>query len=289
LQNSFMLLLVVSVYKRCSSGRVTVVADCHNKSLKKRMNGPLGGLFFALKRWSFHQADLVIVSNETLLYSAAILSDHVQVLRDPLPVAVLGVAHSDIRDVPAPTDAAFTPPIDPYVLFVCSFAEDEPVESILSAAVDIDRAGYSVVITGDCSALDVPELVRSAPNVFMPGYVSTACYDRLLSRAHVVVALTRDHDCLLCAAYEAVAARRSLVVSDTAVLRACFKDLATYTVNEPASILAAVHRAAATAGDPGLTDAVTRFELDFKAEFEQLTTRLSHIGAIGMLEDPPHV
>ncbi len=86
----------------------------------------------------------------------------------------------------------------------------------------------------------------------------------------------------MCAAYEAVAARRPLVVSDTPVLRACFSNLATYTSNQPGSIVSAVDQALSAANDRSPEDARAQFELAFRDEFERLLTRLSDLGARGI-------
>jgi glycosyltransferase involved in cell wall biosynthesis len=282
LQNSFMLLLVASLYKCWSKNRPVLVADCHNKSLKKRLRGPLGTLFFAIKTWSFRQADLVIVSNDAMLGPAEELSDRVLVLRDPLPVDFMAPA---ITPVEIESPAEFVPP-SPYILFSCSFGEDEPVESILLAAAELSRVSHSVVITGDTSKLNLPESIRATPGVFMPGYVSNSCYRGLVAQASAVVALTEDDDCLMCAAYEGIAARRPVVVSDTSVLRACFGDSATYTSNQVGAIVSAVNRVLSAANNQDSEDARAQFELAFEAEFRQLLTRLSDLGAIGSWEVP---
>jgi glycosyltransferase involved in cell wall biosynthesis len=284
LQNSFMLLLVASLYKCWSKNRPVLVADCHNKSLKKRLQGPLGTLFFAIKKWSFRQADLVIVSNDAMLRPAEELSDRVLVLRDPLPIDFIALS---IKPVENESPAEFVPP-SPYILFSCSFGQDEPVELILRAATELSRMTHSVVITGDTSKLNLPESVRSTPGVFLPGYVSNSCYRRLVAQASAVVALTEDNDCLMCAAYEGVAARRPVVVSDTNVLRACFSDSATYTSNQIGSIVSAVNRVLSAANDQASEDARAQFDLAYQAEFKQLLTRLSDLGAIGSWEIPNH-
>jgi hypothetical protein len=114
----------------------------------------------------------------------------------------------------------------------------------------------------------------------MPGYVSAACYRLLLSQAAVVVGLTNDQDCLMCAAYEAVAANRALIVSDTPALRDCFGDLACYTSNEPEAIMMAVSRALVRKDDGFELDAARReFDAAFNAEFNGVLATLSAIDA----------
>jgi glycosyltransferase involved in cell wall biosynthesis len=225
LQNSFMLLLVVAVYKRLSHG-VVIVADCHNKSLKRRLGGRLAALFMTLKRFSFRQVNLVVVSNASMVPHARILCPRVAVLRDPLP--------SEFRSC-SPSGLASTPS----ALFPCSFESDEPVPLIFDAATRLAALGYNAIITGDTSRV-APNLLRQVGiGVSLVGFVPSRAYRQMVADADVVVALTRDDDCLMCAAYEATAARRPLVLSDTPALRSCFSGYAVFSTNDAESIVTA--------------------------------------------------
>jgi glycosyltransferase involved in cell wall biosynthesis len=105
-------------------------------------------------------------------------------------------------------DEALTP--DPNtVLFVSTFAPDEPLEELLEAARTLPDIRFR--ITGDLRRLR-PELRRRAPeNVEWLGYLTGAQYPQALRRAAVVVTLTDRRESVPRSAYEAVYARRPLV------------------------------------------------------------------------------
>lgn len=233
-QNSFLLLLVCGLYRcLCAGGGIRIVADCHNKSLKRDLVGFLGPFFRAFKRWSFSQVDLVVVSNLLLAPIAQRLCARVAVLRDPLP---------ELPTTGERSEALLSPLglFGRYVLFVCSFEPDEPTTLILSAAKALSGEGLTVVITGDST----PVLSRGSgprhPRVLLPGFVSRPVYDALLLNADVVVVLSEDTDCLMCGAYEAIAAERPLVLSDTPLLRAVFGGCATYSHHDLIPLLDAI-------------------------------------------------
>jgi len=265
LQNSFLLLLLVIVYKRLAGA--VVIVDCHNKSLERRCRGPLCGLFMALKRWSFERVDLTMVSNPAMLDAARALSSAVMCLRDPLPREFSPDPRSESpRIASAP----------PYVLFPCSFEEDEPVDVIRRAAELLGDRRIAAVVTGDDhGAWGAP--AERAPLVSRPGFVPFRRYRELVMNAAVVVVLTTDERCLMCGAYEALAAARPLVLSDTPVLRSCFADGAVYVPNDADRILEAVAGFVDGPGRPPV-QARERFAAAFEQEFRQLLRQLAAFG-----------
>jgi glycosyltransferase involved in cell wall biosynthesis len=273
LQSSFLLLLIVGAYKRLATP-VFVVADCHNKALERRCPGPLSGMFMWLKRWSFRQVDLTVVSNAAMLVPAHALAQAVLVLRDPLP-----------REFDqAGASSGLTPP-RPYVLFPCSFESDEPVEVIIKTVELLSRRGIATVVTGDDrGAWRTPD-AGDLSLVSRPGFVPFPRYRDLVVSAAAIVVLTTDQRCLMCGAYEALAAGRPLIVSDTPTLRACFENAAAYVPNDPARILDAVVRCVAGAElpPPGSRD---RFVTAFEREFAELARSVS---ASGIPVPPPAV
>ena len=75
------------------------------------------------------------------------------------------------------------------------------------------------------------------------GYVSEQEYYAYLNCCAVIVDLTVLEDCLVCGAYEALAARRPLIVSNTRVLADYFGTAAMLTDNTPEAIRENVERA----------------------------------------------
>lgn len=134
----------------------------------------------------------------------------------------------------------------PRVLFVGVFASDEPVEEVVGAARA--AADLDVHITGDPRRCP-PDLLGSLPpNVTLTGFLDADDYRRAVEEADVVLVLTTEPTSVVRAGYEAVYARRPLVVSDTPVLREVFPG-AVHTENSAGAIAEAL-RAALTADGP---------------------------------------
>jgi len=236
--NSFLLSLVCALFRACRGPwRTRLIVDCHNKSLKRSLGGPLKGIFWTLKQWTFKRFDAVLVSNQLVLPIATSLCQRAFVLRDPLPDAASWPDASP--DVPRLHQ--------PFVVFICTFEPDEPIEEILTGAQAIvEVLDHDVVITGDARHLPVHLRHKAGERVHLSGYLPTAQYRGLLARAAAVIDLTNDSDCLVCGGYEALALCRPLVLSDTPLLRSYFTTAAVYTRHDAPSLVAAVAQAAAS-------------------------------------------
>lgn len=140
------------------------------------------------------------------------------------------------------------------VLFAGVFSRDEPVAEVMAAAralPDLD-----VVVTGDVE-LCPPAIRANLPaNVHLTGFLDLRAYADEVARADVVLALTTEPTSIMRAAYEAVYARRQLVVTDFPALREVFP-YAHPAANEPAALAAAI-RAALDQDDPAVLDEALR-------------------------------
>ena len=135
-------------------------------------------------------------------------------------------------DCPAPTLHA-----RPRVLFAARFAADEDPEAVVGAARQLP--GCDFVLTGDVA--DCPtEVVDSAPeNVSFVGFLDARSYRAVVADADIVVTLTTEPSSVMRAAYEAVYARRPVVVSDWPVARELFP-YAVHTKNDADSLARAI-------------------------------------------------
>ena len=126
------------------------------------------------------------------------------------------------------------------LLFVCTFAPDEPVLETLEAARRLPDITFQ--ITGDTRRLP-PAARRSAPeNVEWVGYLDTERYVSALSSADVVLTLTGRADSVARSAHEAVDALRPVVLSDLPHMRELFQH-AVFVENEPEGIAAGIAEA----------------------------------------------
>lgn len=202
-----------------------LVIDAHNAGLFPREGR--SPCLNRVARWVQRGADLTLVSNEGLERlvrgnggRAFSLPDPIPLFRDSSKVRLRGRTN---------------------VLFVCTFAPDEPYREVFEAAALLDSKTV-IYASGDWRRSRLkPSFLPS--NVILTGYLPETDYLNLLRSVDAVVDLTTREDCLVCGAYEAVAAGKPLVLSDTAANRAHFTPGALLTRNSATAIAAAIHMA----------------------------------------------
>ena len=121
------------------------------------------------------------------------------------------------------------------VLFICSWSEDEPYLEVLKAAKLIDK-NIQVTVTGNWRKV-FNELPNELPdNVELTGFVSEVEFEELLFECDIVMDLTTRENCLVCGAYEAMAAKKPVVLSDTTALREYFHKGAVFSGNHSVAL-----------------------------------------------------
>jgi glycosyltransferase involved in cell wall biosynthesis len=206
--------------------RYVVIVDLHNEAVEPFVNP--GRLYHRLLRRIHAGADLGLVSNLALASIVKANGGRTFVLPDRLPTF-------------RPHCAATTRDGPPYsVVFVCSFAPDEPYRAVIEAATFLSDIAV-IHVTGRGRSCDLPHSIPA--NIHLTGYLPDAEYDCLLGAADVVVDLTAMENCLVCGAYEAVALEKPLVTSDTGALRSYFNRGTVFTQHDPCSIATAIRTA----------------------------------------------
>jgi glycosyltransferase involved in cell wall biosynthesis len=202
-----------------------VVVDAHNValvSLATRARSPLSLLYRGIVRW----ADLTIVTNDALAESVNSGGGRAFVLPDRIPEFPAAPRPAHLRGRHR-------------VLFICTFAADEPYLQVIEAARRLEPDTV-VYITGNPKHRRA-ELEAMAPqNVIFTGFVPEEEYIALLHAVDVVMDLTTRADCLVCGAYEGLAAERPLILSDNVATRAYFDTGVRYTDNSVDDLAQAV-------------------------------------------------
>jgi glycosyltransferase involved in cell wall biosynthesis len=206
-----------------------VVVDCHSKAV---LGSPPSA---RLAR----RADLVLVTLPELTAGFP----QALAVHDPPAPAVEGARHDE-------------------VVFPASWYADEPVADLLAAAAQLPDVRFAV--TGRA-----PDGLVVPPNVRLTGYLRREDYLALLAGAPVVLALTTREATMQRAAYEAVAAGRPVVASDTAALRSYLGDAAVYAGDLAVAVTQAL------ADLPRLEAAVRQVRTDHERAFAEA---LSQIG-----------
>lgn len=216
-QYSFLLLVLLALYKKARRGQVTILCDCHTKALKRTVHGVGSRFFSAIKNWSFRHVDLAIVSNEGLLAECDSLGVKACVLPDSIP---------DL-------DGQWRPQVSGgYVVHVGSFAADEPM-AVLAEAAGLLPKMLPILCTG--RPPDDTEVSSLAP-LQLTGFLDEEDFLRLIAGAACVISLTTEENCVVCAGYEAMALGIPLVVSDHLALRSYFGSAAIYVDNNPVAL-----------------------------------------------------
>lgn len=213
---SIVLSSLAVIYGKLS--RCTVVIDSHNAGLF-----PLEGRNTALNRvarWILRWADLTLVTNDNLRRYVEQQGGRSVVVPDPLP-------DFSVTATARPGDGF-------RVVFICTWAEDEPWQQVLDAALQVQDLGVVIVITGRFAKRIAAD---SAPaNVVLTGFISDSEFQQTVADADAVMVLTTRADCLNCGAYEAVALEKPLLLSDSRALREYFDEGVLYTDNSAADI-----------------------------------------------------
>lgn len=194
---------------------IPVIVDAHNAGVYP---------FDGRKEWAnriavyiFRHAAFTIVTNEALAMHVRGRGGRPAIVPDPLP---------EFEPQPAKRqlNGAFN------VLFICSWATDEPYEEVIKAALLLDKT-TCIYITGNSKGREKNLGLAIPENIILTGYLSEENFVEMLFSSDIVMDLTTREDCLVCGAYEAVAAEKPLILSDTEALRQYFYKGVLYTDN----------------------------------------------------------
>jgi glycosyltransferase involved in cell wall biosynthesis len=205
------------------------------------------------------RVDLVIVTNEPHAQYLASLGARAYVCPDPLP------------DLSGRLDSRVSVPAKS-VFLVCSFERDEPYQAAFDAFSRLEPLGFTLFVSGNYHKAGVDP--TRFPWVRFLGYVSEQDYYAYMGSCAVVMDLTVLEECLLCGAYEALAARRPLVISNTRALGNYFAGAAVLTSNTPEGICASVQNA--YAGRSELTGLAARWAAQNEVYMEERIATLKH-------------
>lgn len=197
--------------------KITLVVDEHNAGL-----WPLEGRSRVLNFFAkiiVRKSSLVIVTNENLKLLCEEWGGEAFVMPDPLPKFPASF-HELKRNRKESNGFKF--------LFICSWASDEPYENVFRAFEKLKSENINLVVSGNFGSKVKPQ---DWPNIELIGFVSREKYFEELFNCDAVIVLTNRSDCLNCGAYEAVAAEKPGLLSDSAALRRHFKSGFYFTDN----------------------------------------------------------
>jgi len=214
--------LVVAAYCRLTGARFLL--DSHTSSFGVKGNA-VAARTLGITRWLARRSAGVMVTTTSWVAEVQRWGAHGLVVHEAPPTSRPGPAARGGR---------------PQVLFVGVFSGDEPVEEVVAAAALLPEV--DVLVTGDVDRAPTGLVAGAGANVVFTGFLDQDAYGARLEAADVVIALTTESTSVMRAAYEAVYARRGLVVSDWPALREVFPS-ARHRSNDAAAIADGVREA----------------------------------------------
>src|SRR5690606_9305989 len=175
--------------------RFPLVVDRHtNFRLGKGFSmNPAIWFVILCSEFSLRVADLTVVTNDFLKGLVERKGGRAIVLHDKIP------------DMKRPVDKLNLPP-GSNVLFVCTYAPDEPYEEVISAA-RLLPGDCHIHITGNYRKVGLDPKSKEFPsNVHLLGFVSSEDYSAYMFSCDVVMVLTTSEWVIVCGGYEAAAA-----------------------------------------------------------------------------------
>lgn len=210
---SIVLALVATIYGRIFN--IPIIVDAHNAGVF-----PFNGN----KMWANKLADFIFRASNFTVVTNSILAEHIikrggkpVILPDPIPE----LRYCNKKRV---LNGKFN------ILFICSWSEDEPYEEVIKAAKFLDKDVH-IYITGNSKGKEKQMGIEIPKNIVFTGFLQEEDFIEILFSCDVVMDLTKRTNCLVCGAYEGVAAEKPLIISNTEVLRKYFYKGALYTNN----------------------------------------------------------
>lgn len=206
---------------------IPIVVDAHNAGLSP---------FDGQKKWAniialdiIKNATVTIVTNENLKGYVERLGGRALVFPDPIPE----FSHSTVGK-------KLNGKIN--ILFICTYASDEPYLEVIKAARELGKEVF-IYITGKSKGKEKEFNHLLSENVILTGFISEHDYVQMLHSVDIIIDLTTREDCLVCGAYEAIAAEKPMILSDTKALRGYFYKGALYVDNTSKDLVIKINEA----------------------------------------------
>ncbi|MBJ6727567.1 glycosyltransferase family protein [Geomesophilobacter sediminis] len=222
-QNPSIVLILLLLVLRPLFG-FTLVSDAHYVGVRSVRSRAYQRLLDTCNQ----MVDLVVVTNAEHKQHVEAIGGKAVICEDPLPEIEAYRVRREPDSVPR-------------VLFICSFDTDEPLAVAFAAARRLFPDGFRMLVTGNYRKGGIDP--RDFPELTFLGYLPKADYYAELFYCAVVLDLTNYEGCLVCGAYEAMAAGKPLVTSDTAALRAFFTQGTIFTRHDEREIAEAIKTA----------------------------------------------
>jgi glycosyltransferase involved in cell wall biosynthesis len=203
-----------------------LIVDRHSSgfSLGRDPNSPfVRRILQTLSAYTIRKADLTVVTNRELAARVASEGGRPFVLPDPFPAPIAErrrrLSHVGLE-----------------ILFICSWAEDEPILEVVEACRELQ--GRVTVFASGRPKKKYGSILRVAPTNFVcTGFLPDREYFELMARVDAVMAITRRPATLVCGGYEAISLGKPVILGDSTTLREYFSQGVVYTDCSPGDLV----------------------------------------------------
>lgn len=226
-QNPSIVLAFFMIILQVINKSIKVIVDAHNVGIffhhSNKFVQWLGQLINIL---IIRNAKLIIVTNSNLALYVKEQGGRPFVLPDPFPI----FKNYQFINLKGKKN----------IFYICTFSSDEPYLEVFTAAEHLDKNIY-IYVSGNYKKKNLPK--KLPQNLILTGYIPDSEFVNYLYSADIIVDLTYREDCLVCGAYEAVAAEKPLILSNKVALKDYFAEGALYTDNTNLDIAAKINEA----------------------------------------------
>jgi glycosyltransferase involved in cell wall biosynthesis len=237
--------------------KLRIVVDAHNAGLFPKEGR--SRILMALSRLVQSRADLTLVTNDPLRRHVEMNGGRGFVLQDRIP-DISGRKQRKLRG-------------RENILFICSYADDEPYEVVFEAARNLNP-DICFYVTGDYRKRGI-DPSRIPDNVILLGFVPEEEYVGMLCSVDATIDLTTRENCLVCGAYETVAVEKPMILSKTKALMEYFNMGAVYAEHTHEAMERAIQEAIER--KKVLTAKVKRLRIIRQKEWEEKKRNLEDI------------
>ena len=277
-QNPSVVLSALAALLRPLLGYVLVV-DRHSNFLFDRQ-APytfLERAFLLLSAFTLRFSDITIITNTTVREIVLQHGGRPFIL----PVLMPELLPKDQIPPPRP----FVPNERPLeILFVCSWASDEPIAEVAAAAATLGPERVTIHVSGRPRP-EYSALLEQAPaNFRVRGFLSDEEYLRLMAEVDCVMAITTAPATIVCGGAEGVALNKPLILGDTRELREHFPCGVVFAKSSSQGIGEAIEKAIASL--PRLRTEMSEFSSRSFAELDRGLDELAVL--VHSIHEPTH-
>ena len=203
--------------------KYVLINDFHTPFIK--LHSVKTFIFWKLQNFTIRHSDLTLVTNEE--FRSKLQGERIMILPDVIPKFETP-GNRKLND-------------GSNILYVCTFAEDEPYNNVIKSSGLLDD-DFNIYITGNYIKAGIDK--NKVPyNIHLTGYLPDKEYLELMNSVNIVMVLTEQEGCIVCGGYEGLSLSKPLILSNTKALRNYFSKGSIYTEHDAGSITSAIKTA----------------------------------------------